>query len=113
MFFGERNNSTVQPKTSVFSGGRGALEVVARAERLKFDDTGNPVGPAEFGNRSGNIAPSGATALQAGLNYWFSPFLKVQGSALWESYHDPLIAPTPGKKGRYFTFFARLQVMVP
>ncbi len=37
--------------------------------------------------------------------------MKLQGSALRESYNDPRIAPVPGNKGRYFTLIARLQFM--
>jgi hypothetical protein len=86
---------------------------VARAQALKFDDTSDPSGFAGYGNRARNIAPSGASSMEAGLNYWASKFLKLQGSALWESYNDPLIAPVPGKTGRYFTLQARVQVMIP
>lgn len=110
---GEKKGSTVEPSKPVFRGGKGALEVAARVEGLKFDDTGDPSGFAGYGNRARNIAPSGTTALEAGLNYWASNFLKFQGSALWESYNDPLIAPAPGKTGRYFTLVARVQVMIP
>jgi hypothetical protein len=39
--------------------------------------------------------------------------MKIQGSALWESYHDPRIAPVPGDQGRYFTLIARIQFMIP
>lgn len=110
---GEKKASTVTPTKSVFQGGKGALEIAARVEGLKFDDTGDPEGFAGYGNRTRNIAPSGATAIAAGLNYWASDFLKFQGNALWESYNDPLIAPVPGNKGRYFTLLGRIQVMVP
>ena len=110
---GEKKGSTVEPKKSIFQGGMGALEVVARIEGLKFDDTGDPSGFAGYGNRARNIAPSGAKAIEAGLNYWPSNFMKFQGSALWESYNDPLIAPQPGKTGKYFTLLARIQLMVP
>lgn len=110
---GEKKGSTVEPTKSVFQGGKGALEVVARAEGSKFDDTGDPSGFAGYGNRARNIAPSGYKALEAGVNYWASNFLKFQGSALWESYNDPLIAPVPGNKGRYFTLVGRIQVMIP
>jgi phosphate-selective porin len=110
---GEKKGSTVEPEKSIFQGGKGAIEIVARAEALKFDDTGDPSGFAGYGNRARNIAPSGASALQAGVNYWASNFMKLQGSALWESYNDPLIAPSPGKKGRYFTLVARIQFMIP
>ena len=110
---GEKKGSTVEPEKSIFQGGKGAIEIVARAEALKFDDTGDPSGFAGYGNRARNIAPSGASALQAGVNYWASNFMKLQGSALWESYNDPLIAPSPGKTGRYFTLVARVQFMIP
>ena len=93
---GEKKGSTVEPKKSIFAGGKGAIEIVARAQALKFDDLGDPSGFAGYGNRARNIAPSGASSLEAGLNYWASKFLKLQGSALWESYNDPLIAPVPG-----------------
>ena len=110
---GEKKDSTVEPKKSIFEGGKGALEIVARVEGLKFDDTGDPSGFAGYGNRTRNIAPSGASAIEAGLNYWASNFLKFQGNAVWESYNDPLIAPVPGNKGRYFTLIGRVQVMIP
>jgi phosphate-selective porin OprO/OprP len=110
---GERKGTTVEPDKSLFKGGTGAIEIVARAQALKFDDTGDPSGFAGYGNRARNIAPSGSSSMEAGLNYWASNFMKLQGSALWESYNDPLIAPTPGKKGRYFTLQARIQFMLP
>lgn len=110
---GEKKAATITPAKSVFQGGRGALEIAVRIEGLKFDDTGDPSGFAGYGNRTRNIAPSGATATAVGLNYWASNFLKFQGNALWESYNDPLIAPIPGNKGRYFTLLGRIQVMVP
>ncbi len=110
---GEKKDSTVEPKKSIFEGGKGALEIVARVEGLKFNDTGDPSGFAGYGNRTRNIAPSGASAIAGGLNYWASNFLKFQGDAIWESYNDPLIAPVPGNKGRYFTLIGRIQVMVP
>jgi phosphate-selective porin len=110
---GEKKGEKVVPAKSIFEGGKGALEIAARIEGLKFDDTGDPSGFAGYGNRARNIAPSGATVLAGGLNYWASSFLKFQGNAIWESYNDPLIAPIPGNKGRYFTLIGRIQVMVP
>lgn len=110
---GEEKTTTITPSKSVFQGGKGALEIAARVDGLKFDDTGDPAGFAGYGNRARNIAPSGATALSLGLNYWASNFLKFQGCALWEGYNDPLIAPVPGDRGRYLTLVGRIQVMVP
>ena len=110
---GEKKGSTVEPEKSIFHGGRGAVEIAARVEGLKFDDIGDPSGFAGYGNRARNIAPSGGTAIEAGLNYWASNFLKFQAGGLWESYNDPLIAPVPGKTGRYFTLLGRVQVVIP
>jgi phosphate-selective porin len=110
---GEKKGTTVEPEHPLFKGGFGALELLARVEGLKFDDTGDPEGFAGYGNRARNIAPSGATSIVAGLNYWPSNFMKLQGNALWESYNDPLIAPEPGKTGKYFSLIARIQFMVP
>ncbi len=110
---GEKKGSTVEPERPLFKGGFGAVELVARVEGLKFDDTGDPEGFAGYGNRARNIAPSGAQSIVAGLNYWPSNFMKLQGNALWESYNDPLIAPEPGKTGKYFSLIARIQFMVP
>jgi phosphate-selective porin len=91
---GEKKATTIRPKESIFEGGKGALEIAARVEGLRFDDTG-------------------ATVRALGLNYWASRFLKFQGNALWESYNDPLRAPVPGNKGHYFTLVGRIQLMVP
>jgi phosphate-selective porin len=110
---GETKGSTVEPRKSIFKGGPGAVEVAARVEALMFDDTGDPSGFAGFGNRTRNISPSGTSTLELGLNYWASSFLKFQGNAVWESFNDPLIAPEPGNKGRYFTLLGRIQVMIP
>ena len=110
---GEKKGSTVEPEHSLFKGGFGAVEILARVEGLKFDDTGDPSGFAGYGNRARNIAPSGATSIVAGLNYWPSNFMKFQGNALWESYNDPLIAPQPGKTGKYFSVIGRIQIIVP
>jgi phosphate-selective porin len=110
---GEKKGSTVDPRRPLFKGGPGAIEIVARVEGLKFDDVGDSSGFAGYGNRARNIAPSGATTVEAGVNYFASNFLKLQGDALWESYNDPLIAPQPGKTGRYFTILARIQLTIP
>ena len=110
---GEKKGSTVNPEKSVFNGGRGALEIVARYETLKFDDTGDQTGFAGYGSRSRNIALSQGSIIEAGANYWVSNFLKFQGDAIWESYNDPLIPPVPGNTGRYFTLVGRIQVTIP
>ena len=46
----------------------------------RLSGPGSPEGFAGYGNRARNIAPSSASAIQAGVNYWPSNFLKFQGS---------------------------------
>jgi hypothetical protein len=50
-------------------------------------------------------------AIEAGVNWWASYFMKLQTTAIWEKYDDPLTAPVPGKAGHYFSVIARVQFM--
>lgn len=110
---GESKGETVTPKASLFKGGRGALELVARIEHLGFDDTGPRTSLPSLGDRAGDIAASGVSAIQVGANYWAAVFMKVQSSALWETYKDVRTAPVPGRSGRYFTLVLRVQFIIP
>ena len=47
-----------------------------------------------------------------GINYWPAYFMKLQTTAMWEKYNDPLIAPVPGNRGPYFSILARIQFMI-
>ena len=109
---GERKGALVEPRNSIFHGGSGAIELVARLEALKFDDTGAVSAPLSTGSRASNLRPSGASAIEAGVNYWAAYFLRLQMTAIWEKYSDPLIAPIPGDRGRYFSVLARVQFMI-
>jgi len=51
-------------------------------------------------------------AIEAGVNYWASYFMKLQATAIWEKYGDPLTAPVPGNRGYYFSILARVQFMI-
>ena len=64
------------------------------------------------GSRAANPAPAGALAIEAGVNYWASYFMKLQATAIWEKYGDPLTAPVPGNRGYYFSILARVQFMI-
>lgn len=110
---GETKFETVSPRKSIFKGGRGALELVARVEGLRFDDTGVSSRSPSLDSRAGDLLPSGSLVAQAGANYWASTFMKLQGIALWEGYSDARIAPVPGNTGRYFSLAFRVQFMVP
>lgn len=109
---GERKGVLVEPRKSIFHGGTGAIELVARLETLGFDDAGDGSTPVSAGSRASNLAPGGASAIEVGVNYWASYFMKLQTTAMWEKYNDPLIAPVPGNRGYYFSVLARVQFMI-
>ncbi len=111
LLVGQRKGVLVEPRTSLFQGGPGAVELVARVETLKFDDTGAGSLPVTTGSRAANLAPAGALAVEAGVNYWASFFMKLQATAMWERYDDPKTAPVPGRTGAYFSILARIQFM--
>ncbi len=111
LLIGERKGVLTEPRKSIFEGGPGAVELVARVETLRFDDTGAGSLPATTGSRAANPAPAGARAIEAGVNWWASYFMKLQTTAIWERYDDPLTAPVPGKAGHYFSIIARIQFM--
>ena len=109
---GVRRGVLVEPRTSIFHGGSGAIELVARLQNLAFDDTGDGPVPVSTGSRASNLAPAGALAIEVGVNYWASYFMKLQTTAMWEKYSDPGIAPVPGNRGPYFSILARVQFMI-
>lgn len=111
LLIGQRKGVFTEPRTSLFHGGPGAVELVARVETLRFDDTGAGSLPTTTGNRAPNPAPAGASAIEAGVNYWAAYFMKLQATAMWEKYDNPLTAPVPGKAGHYFSVIARVQFM--
>jgi len=111
LLIGQRKGVLTEPRTSLFHGGPGAVELVARVETLRFDDTGAGALPTSTGSRAANPEPAGASAIEAGVNYWASYFMKLQATAMWEKYDNPLTAPVPGKAGHYFSVIARVQFM--
>jgi len=110
---GEPKEETVVPRTSLFKGGKGALELVARVEGLGFDDLGPRTGSQSFDNRAADLVRSGVFSVQLGANYWAATFMKIQSSALWEKYNDGRIAPAPVDRGPYFTLVGRVQFIIP
>lgn len=108
---GEKKTRTIRPSRSLFHG-PGAVEIAARYESLRFDDVDNE-GFEAAGSRAANVRPAGYHAFTGGLSWWPSPFLRLVGDVVVESYDDALRAPTPGKKGNYVTLLGRVQVHLP
>ena len=108
---GEKKTRTIHARRSLFHG-PGAVEIAARYESLRFDDVENQ-GFEAAGSRAANVRPAGYHAFTSGLSWWPSPFLRLVGDVVVESYDDALRAPVPGKKGNYVTLLGRVQVHLP
>jgi phosphate-selective porin len=103
---GERKDGRVDPEHSFFRDGSGALELVARLERLSFDNAAAP--DATVSPLVTLPAPNADRAATVGLAWYLNRYLKVTGSAVFESIRDPRRSPLPGN-GRVPTAVVQLQ----
>ena len=88
---GERKDGRVNPENSLFDAGYGALELVARLERLSFGSATTPAVP-----NSPLImipAPNADRATTVGLAWYLNRYLKINLSAVFESISDPERSP--------------------
>jgi phosphate-selective porin len=103
---GERKDGRVDPEHSLFGDGRGALELIARVERLSFGAAASPAG-----NGSPLTVPPAANAdrvATVGLAWYLNRYLKITGSAVFESIRDPERSPV-AHDGRVPTAVVQLQ----
>jgi phosphate-selective porin len=91
----------------------GALEMGARYESLRFEDSGQDAGFQGFGNRARNVKPVSAQAATAGLSFWLTRWGRIMGDVVVERYGEPLVAPEPGRRGNYVTLLGRVQLHLP
>jgi phosphate-selective porin OprO/OprP len=103
---GERKDGRVNPEHSLFGDGHGALELIARIERLSFaaDSAAAAVASPLVATPSAN-ADRAATV---GLAWYLTRHLKITGSAVFESIADAQRSPRPGN-GRVPTAVVQLQ----
>src|SRR6185503_12169434 len=90
---GERKDGRVDPEHSLFGDGHGALELVARVERLSFATAATPavVSPLVV-----PLVPNADRAATVGLAWYLNRYLKITGSAVFESIADHERSPLPG-----------------
>ena len=91
---GEHKDGRVDPERTVFSGGKGAFELIGRVESLAFSPASAPDALA-----SPLIVPPLANAdrvVTGGLAWYLNRHFKVTGSAVFESLQDPERSPVPG-----------------
>ena len=91
---GERKNRPVNPRREFGRGGIGAVEVVARFERIWFDSAGGQ-DEAFRHPRAETILLSADRVFTAGVNWYVNPWVKVQFDAVRERLEDAERSPIP------------------
>jgi phosphate-selective porin OprO/OprP len=87
---GERKERPVVPKRAF-----GAIEAVARYDKLWFDST--PSGEPELRNpRAEFILPNADRVLSLGINWYITRWVKLQLQTIREELEDPERSPVPG-----------------
>jgi phosphate-selective porin len=89
---GEEKERPIEPKRRF-----GAVEAVARYERLWFDSAGGE-GPPLRNPRADNMLPTGEHVLSVGINWYITRWVKLQFQTLREKPQDPERSPVaPGE----------------
>jgi phosphate-selective porin OprO/OprP len=99
---GEAKERPVKPRRKA-----GALEVVGRYERIRFDSAGGPE-PAVRNPRAALIFPSGESVLSLGINWYLNRWVKLQVQTMREQALDPERSPVTGGQAFWSPVF-RLQ----
>jgi phosphate-selective porin len=100
---GEEKERPVEPKRKL-----GALEVVARYERLWFDSAGGEPPPLR-NPRADAILPTGEHVLSVGLNWYITRWVRLQLQTMREQPQDPERSPVAGDAAFWSPVF-RFQV---
>lgn len=119
---GEKKQRSLKPKRPLTKGGPGLIEVAAKYEGIRIDDTDN-TGFEGAGNRARNIRRAGNDVLWGGVLWLPLGWVRLYGDVYSEKYLDPLLAPEPPGaafvsgapigRGRYTTFVARIELLFP
>jgi phosphate-selective porin OprO/OprP len=91
---GERKTRPVKAANELPGGGFGAVEVVARYERLWFDSAG-PTATVPSNTRSENIFLSADRAFTIGVNWTVNRWVKVQVNGIRERVENVQRSPVP------------------
>jgi phosphate-selective porin OprO and OprP len=84
----ENKMRPLKPATEFLQGGWGAVEVVARMERLWYDSVGPSNGIAFRNPRAETILPTGDRVVTVGANWILNRFTKLQINAIREHLED-------------------------
>ena len=101
---GEEKNWPVRPRAELTRGGMGAVEVVARYERLWFDSVGGTDEPFRH-PRAETILSNGNRALTAGVNWYVNRWVRLQLHTIREQLDDVERHPRPDGAAFWSTLF--------
>ena len=90
-----KSNGTA-PRTPLWGGGIGAIQLAARIEALGFDNDAPGEEPLRS-PRAPKIRPNDIHALTLGVNWFPVRFIKVQGNVIREHVQDPERRPDPAR----------------
>jgi phosphate-selective porin OprO and OprP len=109
---GEQKKRPLRPANDFLQGGIGAVEVVARFERLWFDSLGS--GEAYRSTRAEFVLPEGEHAFTIGVNWTLNRFVKVQINGIREDVDRTRSPVLPEKfpPGAFWNRVVRLQFVL-
>ena len=107
---GERKADGIRPRSPLFDGGWGAVEVGTRFEQLSFGSVSHE-GPAFPNPRAAHIAENRERVWTTGVNWYPNRWTKIQMNGIREHILDALRAPVSGQQ-TYWTGVVRLQFVM-
>jgi phosphate-selective porin OprO/OprP len=105
---GEHKKGRLEPRRDVFRGGFGALELVARVEKLSFDAIDYPGYDYGFPSQ-GKLVGNADRITTVGVNWYLNHYLKIMADVIRESIDDPERSPAPTSDGRFQSVVVRFQ----
>ena len=106
---GEDKDDNVNPRQPLFKGGRGAIELAVRYERLGFESAGK-AGTSFTNPRADFLTPNSDTVFTAGVNWLTSRWTRVIVNAIHEDLEDPARSPIAGTTS-FWSGLVRLNVV--
>lgn len=105
---GEKKKGRVEPRRDVFRGGFGAVELVARVEKLTFDPIDYPGSDYGFPS-AGTLSGNADHVTTFGVNWYLNHYLKIMANVINESIDDPERSPAPSNDGKFRSVVVRFQ----
>jgi phosphate-selective porin OprO/OprP len=107
----EAKKRPLKPADDFLQGGWGAVEVVARMERLWYDSVGSSTGLAFRNPRAETILPTGDRVVTVGANWTLNRFTKLQFNVIREHLEDADRNPV-ANGGALWSRIVRLQFLL-